>query len=416
MTNRPDLSTIGSILADVQEQYIELENSNKELNPLDLELLEATVQFMAANVSVLRRALLENKVNASEGVASAASTQKMESAYLSQEHENVQEEEEEEIAVAETSFFDEEEEGEVVIFDDLDREDDEEFDEDEDEEDDIEEEEIDFVQDEEEFAVEDEDLGEEEFDEEEQNEEDDELEDEGNEVNYLHLDDVVEEDDEEYEELFVDETYEAVDADDEKLDENLDAHTEFTEKQVDLDEQDEYEENSKDEDVSDAEEFPLFAPKFDVPAASSASVANTPNVEVNPTATASSSATRDDLFGGSPITSAPVPPRPLSVNELFGAQIQQSASAAGVPNRNEQTRITDLKAAISLNDKLLFIKDLFNGYSLAYSEAIEILNRYDNIAEADEFLKSNYSVKNNWAAKPDTVDKFYSILHRRYTK
>lgn len=418
MTNRPDLSTIGSILADVQEQYIELENSGKELNPLDLELLEATVQFMVTNVSVLRRALLQSKTNISEGISTAVATPIMESNNFSQERNTVQEEEEVDIARAETIFFDEEEEGEVIIFDDMDQEEEGEFD----EEDDNQEDEIEFAKDEEEFEDEeedledeDEDLEEDEFDDEELIEVDEELSDEDKEVNYLHLDDEVDEDDEEYEELFVDETYEAVVADDNELGEDIDTDAAYAEEQTDLEVEDDYEETGDIEADREEEEFPLFAPKFDVPAASSASVVGAPNVEVNPTPTANPPAPSEDLFG-SPASASPSTQRPLSVNELFGAQIQQPTTAAGVPNRNEQTRISDLKAAISLNDKLLFIKDLFNGYSLAYSEAIEILNRYDNIMEADEFLKSNYSVKNNWAAKPDTVDKFYSILHRRYTK
>ena len=60
------------------------------------------------------------------------------------------------------------------------------------------------------------------------------------------------------------------------------------------------------------------------------------------------------------------------------------------------------------------MKDLFNGYNLAYSEAIEILNRFSNFEEATRFLNTNYVAKNNWMSKPDTVEKFYAVLKRRY--
>jgi hypothetical protein len=76
--------------------------------------------------------------------------------------------------------------------------------------------------------------------------------------------------------------------------------------------------------------------------------------------------------------------------------------------------ITDLKSAISLNDKLLYIKDLFNGYNLAYAEAIDIANRLPNFDAADNFFQKNYAVKNNWADKQATVDKFYVLLNRRF--
>lgn len=106
--------------------------------------------------------------------------------------------------------------------------------------------------------------------------------------------------------------------------------------------------------------------------------------------------------------------RPLSLNERLSAQRKAGGGNPLVAAKGEGERISDIKSAISLNDKLLFIKDLFNGYSLAYSEAIELLNRYDDFAAADGFLKTNYAQKNNWADKPETVDKLYTILRKRF--
>jgi hypothetical protein len=103
--------------------------------------------------------------------------------------------------------------------------------------------------------------------------------------------------------------------------------------------------------------------------------------------------------------------KPLTINEMISAN---AAAAASVSAQMELQPIKDLKSAINLNDKLLFVKDLFNGYSLSYGEAIEILNRFDRFEEADSFLKMNYSTKNNWDAKQSTADKFYLLLRRRF--
>jgi hypothetical protein len=102
----------------------------------------------------------------------------------------------------------------------------------------------------------------------------------------------------------------------------------------------------------------------------------------------------------------------LTINQKISAQM------GTVNNVTEQAGVqpvTNLKAAITLNDKLLYIKDLFNGYSLAYSEAIEILNRFNTFEEANRFLNKNYIAKNNWDAKPETMDKFFALLKRRYS-
>lgn len=104
-----------------------------------------------------------------------------------------------------------------------------------------------------------------------------------------------------------------------------------------------------------------------------------------------------------PISSAPAP----SLNDLLAKTHAQAEEPAKAP-------IADLKQGISLNEKLLFIKDLFKGYNLAYSEAIDIVNKMNSFEAADSFLQSNYAVKNDWASKQSTVDQFYELLNRRF--
>jgi len=111
------------------------------------------------------------------------------------------------------------------------------------------------------------------------------------------------------------------------------------------------------------------------------------------------------------------PISPSTVDEEEVLTINQKMSQSGDKARSEQLSIkpiSDIKLAITLNDKLLYVKDLFNGYNLAYSEAIEILNRFNTFEEAQRFLKTNYVTKNNWDGKPATTEKFYALLKRRY--
>ena len=93
----------------------------------------------------------------------------------------------------------------------------------------------------------------------------------------------------------------------------------------------------------------------------------------------------------------------ITINQKISSQMGNKA--ASTEQANVQP-VSNLKQAITLNDKLLYVKELFNGYSLAYSEAIEILNRYNTFEEAERFLNNNYATKNDWANKPDTTEKF----------
>jgi hypothetical protein len=113
-----------------------------------------------------------------------------------------------------------------------------------------------------------------------------------------------------------------------------------------------------------------------------------------------------------------VKPEPVKTDtaeeEVVTINQKMSAQAALKTEQQSIKPISDIKLAITLNDKLLYVKDLFNGYNLAYSEAIEILNRFNTFEEASRFLKTNYVTKNNWESKPATTEKFYALLKRRY--
>ncbi len=108
----------------------------------------------------------------------------------------------------------------------------------------------------------------------------------------------------------------------------------------------------------------------------------------------------------------PAEEHPLTMNEILASQTSKNTVSSQFVHR----QVRDLKSLINLNDKLLFVRDLFNGYSLAYSEAIEILNRFESFEAADNFLKQNYSSKNGWAEKQNVADKFYEILNKRFSR
>jgi len=145
------------------------------------------------------------------------------------------------------------------------------------------------------------------------------------------------------------------------------------------------------------EEAPVFAYKAEEPKVETI-IAEVPKVEV-------------------PAVEAPKPEAPKTeetarptLNELLARQNGNS----NVNTDNSRNSIADLKQGINLNDKMLYIKDLFNGYNLAYAEVIDLLNKMPDFKTADSFLQNNYAVKNNWASRQATVDKFYELLNQRF--
>jgi hypothetical protein len=77
--------------------------------------------------------------------------------------------------------------------------------------------------------------------------------------------------------------------------------------------------------------------------------------------------------------------------------------------------IENLKAAIGVNEKFLFVNELFNGDLQAYNDAVQKLNAYISIHEAFEFL-NHLTTQYNWDGQrsADTIEKFANLVQRRY--
>lgn len=73
--------------------------------------------------------------------------------------------------------------------------------------------------------------------------------------------------------------------------------------------------------------------------------------------------------------------------------------------------ISSLRATIGLNDRFLFIREIFNNNTEKYNKVIETLDTLDTIQEAVEYLKANLTMQKNEASL-----RFVELLKRRFTK
>jgi len=73
-------------------------------------------------------------------------------------------------------------------------------------------------------------------------------------------------------------------------------------------------------------------------------------------------------------------------------------------------RITDIRSAIPLNDKVFFIKELFGGDADKMNIAIDIINKSTDRTSAMRYLAETF----NWAEGSVAAKKFYSLIDRRF--
>ena len=109
----------------------------------------------------------------------------------------------------------------------------------------------------------------------------------------------------------------------------------------------------------------------------------------------------------------------MEINEAV-AQQHESLNDRLKENRVEvmevlkDSPIRDLRKAIGINDRYLFISDLFRGDEPMYERSIKTINSFSIFPEAEYWMNRELKVKLGWDENRDTVVHFYQLVKRRF--
>lgn len=77
--------------------------------------------------------------------------------------------------------------------------------------------------------------------------------------------------------------------------------------------------------------------------------------------------------------------------------------------------IRDLKKAIGVNDRFLYINELFRGDESMYERSIKTINGFSILPEAEYWIQRELKVKLGWSDANETVKEFTQLVKRRFT-
>jgi hypothetical protein len=77
--------------------------------------------------------------------------------------------------------------------------------------------------------------------------------------------------------------------------------------------------------------------------------------------------------------------------------------------------IKDLRKAIGINDRFVFINDLFRGDEAMYERSIKTINSFHIFPEAEYWINRELIVKLGWNKDHDIVGHFYHFVKRRFS-
>jgi hypothetical protein len=81
----------------------------------------------------------------------------------------------------------------------------------------------------------------------------------------------------------------------------------------------------------------------------------------------------------------------------------------------KETPVKDLRKAIGINDRFVFINDLFRGDEVMYERSIKTINSFNIYAEAEYWINRELKVKLGWENNKESVKHFYQLIKRRFS-
>jgi hypothetical protein len=99
-----------------------------------------------------------------------------------------------------------------------------------------------------------------------------------------------------------------------------------------------------------------------------------------------------------------------SLNDL----LKQETTEVG-HKLSESGAIKDLKKAIGINDRFVFINELFRGDEAMYERSIKTINNFSIYPEAQYWMERELKIKLGWDDKRQTTQDFYAVVKRRFS-
>lgn len=78
------------------------------------------------------------------------------------------------------------------------------------------------------------------------------------------------------------------------------------------------------------------------------------------------------------------------------------------------TPVKDLKKAIGINDRFVFINELFRGDEAMYERSIKTINGFSIFQEAQYWMERELKLKLGWSMDKESVQHFYDLVKRRF--
>ncbi|MGN7785597.1 hypothetical protein ACTJIJ_13795 [Niabella sp. 22666] len=92
----------------------------------------------------------------------------------------------------------------------------------------------------------------------------------------------------------------------------------------------------------------------------------------------------------------------------------KAAKQAATPKAGRNA-IKDLNKAITAQDRLAFVRELFRGDEVMFERSIKTINNFSSLTEAEYWIERELKTKNGWMSGHPVTSQFEQLLKRRFS-
>jgi hypothetical protein len=105
---------------------------------------------------------------------------------------------------------------------------------------------------------------------------------------------------------------------------------------------------------------------------------------------------------------------PASTSDFSIVEVLQLGTNASLKNQLNLKPIDSLKTGIGLNEKFLYIRELFGNDHINFANTIAALNDFSNIQAAESLLHKQFIYTGKWDLLNPHVQTFLQTIYRRF--
>jgi len=98
-----------------------------------------------------------------------------------------------------------------------------------------------------------------------------------------------------------------------------------------------------------------------------------------------------------------------SINDRLKEDVLELAAAL------KESPVRELKKAIGVNDRYVFINELFRGDEAMYERSIKTINNFRILPEAEYWMERELKIKLGWDDGREITRQFYQLVKRRFS-